>query len=141
MESLFSQMLAALELMPIWFIPTAAGSLAAVLASFFTVAGERGAHGETLQGRSRCACGRQLKVIENIPIFGYLAAGGMARCCQTKIPPHYLLAETLAFIFTAAAFLLSAGLGLTTLVGCQLFAWALARHHAQTRTRGEKGRK
>ena len=49
-------------------------------------------------GRSKCACGRTLKITENIPVVGFLKTKGVAKCCQTKIPSWYFLAELSSFI-------------------------------------------
>ena len=64
----------------------------ACLASFGCVVVER-AGIEGINGRSHCVCGRQLKAWENVPVFGWLRVGGVARCCGAKIPSWYVLAE------------------------------------------------
>jgi prepilin signal peptidase PulO-like enzyme (type II secretory pathway) len=67
--------------------------LGAVFASFGCVVSERVPRGESINGRSHCACGRQLTWWENIPLLGYLSCGGVTRCCQVKLPKRYVLAE------------------------------------------------
>jgi leader peptidase (prepilin peptidase)/N-methyltransferase len=63
------------------------------IASFACVVVERAVTGESINGRSHCACGRQLKVYENVPIAGWLLSRGRARCCGAKLPASYLYAE------------------------------------------------
>jgi prepilin signal peptidase PulO-like enzyme (type II secretory pathway) len=62
-------------------------------ASFACVVVERGRSGESINGRSHCVCGHQLRVWENIPVIGWLSSAGKARCCGARIPAHYLYAE------------------------------------------------
>lgn len=78
------------------------------LASFAGVVIERVPKGESIMGRSHCACGRQLKGYENVPVIGWLAIGGKTKCCGTKLPVWYLLFELGAGLLFAsvAAFLL-----------------------------------
>lgn len=76
--------------------------LAAVLASFGCVVGERGWRGAAT-GRSHCVCGRELHAWENVPIVGWLAAGGRARCCGAPLPARYLWCETGAAVAGAGA--------------------------------------
>jgi leader peptidase (prepilin peptidase)/N-methyltransferase len=54
------------------------------------VVAERVPAGVSINGRSRCACGRQLKARENIPVLGWLAARGVARCCGARLPRRLL---------------------------------------------------
>lgn len=70
-----------------------AALLGGATASFLCVVAERLPRGETLGGRSHCACGRQLTWYENIPILSWVLMRGRAGCCGTRIPVHYLLAE------------------------------------------------
>lgn len=65
----------------------------AVFASFCCVVVERVPRGKSINGRSECVCGRELKAHENVPIFGWLFSGGKARCCGARIPAHYFWAE------------------------------------------------
>lgn len=75
----------------------------AITASFLCVVAERVPRKMSLGGRSHCACGRQLKWRENIPVIGWLRVGGVSRCCNSKIPVFYLAAE----LFLAAAWAVS----------------------------------
>lgn len=88
-----------------------APALGASLASFLCVAAERAPRGLSINGRSKCVCGRQLQVWrngrpENVPIAGWLAARGRTDC-GTTLPAVYLSTEVVAAVgFTAAAVLL-----------------------------------
>lgn len=83
--------------------------LGASLASFGAVVVERTKRGESINGRSHCVCGRQLEWWENIPVVGWVSARGVTRCCQQKIPLHYVVTEVLvgALFAVAAAVLLA----------------------------------
>lgn len=70
--------------------------MGAALASYGCVIAERVPRGETLGGRSHCACGRQLRAVELAPVLGWLACRGRARCCGARLPIGYLVAELLA---------------------------------------------
>jgi prepilin signal peptidase PulO-like enzyme (type II secretory pathway) len=67
--------------------------LGAALASFACVVSERVPAGRGINGRSACACGRQLRLHENVPVVGWLSTGGRARCCGAKLPARYVLWE------------------------------------------------
>lgn len=67
--------------------------LGASIASFLGVVIERVPKGETILGTSHCACGRELKPYENIPVFGWLSIRGTAKCCGSKLPVWYLFFE------------------------------------------------
>ena len=84
----------ALANLPDWWWGLLGGMLGGSLASFLAVVVERVPRGETLTGRSLCACGRVLRATENIPIIGWLAAGGRASCCGARIPAALLAGET-----------------------------------------------
>lgn len=73
-------------------------SIGASLASFGCVVWERTRKGESINGRSKCFCGRQLKWYENVPIIGWLRIGGTTKCCKNKLPLHYLVTEIIGFI-------------------------------------------
>lgn len=89
MEQAVSMVLAA-------FAGAAAGSFSGVVA-------HRAPCGEGLGGRSRCACGRQLSPWENVPVLGYAAARGRARCCGAPIGWWNLGFELLHAAAAAAA--------------------------------------
>jgi prepilin signal peptidase PulO-like enzyme (type II secretory pathway) len=86
--------------------------IAAVFASFFCVVAERVPAGESLMGRSRCVCGRQLSGVENIPILSWVALRGRSRCCGATIPVRYVTAETASAVVGFVA-VLSVGVSLT----------------------------
>lgn len=85
-----------------WFWPAVAGALGAVLASFSCVVAERLPKGLSVSGRSVCVCERQLHWWENVPVLGWLAAGGRARCCGVAIPARYIVCEAAAGATSAA---------------------------------------
>ena len=80
-----------------------AAVMGAALASFGCVVSERVPAGQSIQGRSHCACGRQLRVSENVPVLGWLRARRGAACCGTRPPVRYVLAEAGAGLWGAAA--------------------------------------
>ena len=73
-------------------------ALAAVLAalwgasigSFVGVVADRVPRGESLGGRSHCVCGQPILARDNLPIVGYVARRGRARCCGARIPLRFL---------------------------------------------------
>lgn len=73
------------------------GVVCACVASFACVVAERVPAHRSINGRSECACGRQLKASENIPIVGWLRTGGTSSCCASKLPRSMLFAELAAF--------------------------------------------
>lgn len=76
----------------------------ACVASFCCVVAERVPAHRSLGGRSTCVCGRQLRAHENVPILGWLALRGRARCCGARLPAYYVLAEAgLAAVAALAA--------------------------------------
>lgn len=84
--------------------------LGAAIASFLCVVFERVPRGESINGRSHCVCGRQLKALENVPILSWVTLRGKAPCCGASIPAFYVLAELyLGAAWGAAAALLSVG--------------------------------
>lgn len=76
-----------------WYDAVCAAVLGGLTASFLCVCVERIPRGLSIGGRSRCACGRQLRWSENVPILGWLRVGGVSRCCAAKIPATYVIAE------------------------------------------------
>lgn len=87
------------------------GMLGASLSSFTSVVIERTKRGESINGRSHCVCGRQLKWYENIPIIGWLRIGGVTKCCSTKLPVSYLVGEiVMFFVFAIPTFIVFANL-------------------------------
>jgi leader peptidase (prepilin peptidase)/N-methyltransferase len=119
--------------LPVWYQAVVAFVFGAAIASFLCVVAERLPRREPLGGRSRCACGRQLRASENIPILGWLRVGGRARCCNSRIPPSYLLSELAGGTITAVATVTygSAGAVGAAVVGVAATA-AVAAHRART---------
>lgn len=93
--------------------------LGSSLASFACVVAERVPAGVSVNGRSRCGCGRQLRAVENIPLVGWLRARGVASCCGAKIPARYFYAEAICGLFGAIGGLLILG-GLQGAPGARL---------------------
>jgi hypothetical protein len=85
-------------------IAVSIGLLGAVLASFAAATGSRLATGETLGGRSHCACGRPLRPNELVPVVSYLAHGGRARCCGARIGAESLVGELVGAAVPVIAF-------------------------------------
>lgn len=67
-----------------------AALLGASIGSFLGVVADRVPRGESLGGRSHCACGQPILARDNLPIIGYLARRGRARCCDARIPLRFL---------------------------------------------------
>lgn len=86
--------------------------LGGALASFACVLSERVPAGAPIMGRSHCACRRQLRWFENVPVLGWLSCRGVARCGGAVLPARYVLCE----------------LGLSVAVGlpAALTGWAMA---------------
>lgn len=91
----------------------------AAIASFLCVVAERVPAGESINGRSHCICGQQLKARHNVPILGWLALRGRAKCCGASIPVIYVLAEISLAIWMAVA-LASLGVNAAGLGACVL---------------------
>lgn len=90
--------------------------LGPAIGSFSAVYFERVPRGVGLTGRSKCACGRLLKVTENIPILGYIKVRGVAKCCGKKIPINYLVFEIVFFLVFTLLALISSKIFFLTLV-------------------------
>lgn len=94
-------------LVPTVLLAAYAAVFGAAIASFLGVVGERVPRGESINGRSHCVCGRQLRASENIPVLGWLRARGRAACCGARIPVRYALAEAGLALWFAAVVLVS----------------------------------
>ena len=72
-------------------------ALGLTFGSFLNVVIHRLPRGENLAfPASRCpSCGTPIKGYYNIPVVGWLALRGRARCCKVKISPRYPLVEAL----------------------------------------------
>ncbi len=83
------------------------GLLGACLASFICCVADRKLEGESaFKGRSHCnSCGRQLDILDLIPVVGYLISKGKCRQCSAKIPARYPIFEALLAIAYVLAFL------------------------------------
>lgn len=103
----------------------AAGLLGLIFGSFGTVAAYRIPRRETIvTGRSKCPhCGRQIKAIENVPVFSYLALRGRCPGCGVAISPRYPLTELVTGVLFALA-VAEFGLTLTAAVYAAFF-WVL----------------
>jgi leader peptidase (prepilin peptidase) / N-methyltransferase len=86
-----------------WYVATMGAILGSITASFLCVVAERVPRGLSIGGRSKCVCGRQLLIRENLPVIGWLVARGQARCCGAKIPMVYFGAEVVLGAAWAAA--------------------------------------
>jgi leader peptidase (prepilin peptidase)/N-methyltransferase len=103
----------------------------ACLASFTCVCAERVPARRTLNGRSTCVCGRQLRALENIPVMSWVALRGRSSCCGVRIPVFYVLAEALSALCFALAVVLPtvvmgavdvAAVGVVLVVGLRRYA-------------------
>jgi leader peptidase (prepilin peptidase)/N-methyltransferase len=77
----------------------------AVIGSFLNVCIYRLPRGESIVSPgSRCPeCGRQLSIIDNVPLISYVALRGRCRRCGGRISPRYPLVELLnAVLFVLA---------------------------------------
>ena len=80
-------------------------ALGAVCASFAGVVVARLYTRQNMfSGRSRCdACGKPLPVLSLVPIVSYVALGGRARCCRSRLSPVSPISElVLAGLFYAS---------------------------------------
>ena len=78
-----------------------------VFTSFFDVVGTRLPKGESLLGRSHCEqCHHQLRLLDVIPILGYLNNHGKCRSCQAKIPYYHPLIELFGGLLFVIAYLI-----------------------------------
>ncbi|MES2931570.1 MAG: prepilin peptidase [Patescibacteria group bacterium] len=81
--------------------------LGAVMASFMAVIAERLHTGQSwIKGRSACnSCGRELVVLDLIPILSWLVTRGRCRTCCARIPAAYAIGEAILGILFALAVL------------------------------------
>jgi prepilin signal peptidase PulO-like enzyme (type II secretory pathway) len=102
------------------------GFFGACVGSFLAVVAERLPAKQSLMGRSHCVCGRQLLMLENIPIFSFTALRGRSRCCKVTIPAWYLLCEVVCAVLGIVAFVtlsVVAGQSLSVAFGAASVAW------------------
>ena len=97
--------------------------LALLLGSFINLASDRLPRGESLiRPRSHCRyCGRQLGVLDLIPVAGYLIRGGRCATCHTSIGVSSPLVEAAAGASMAVS-LIALGLWPGGVVGIVLVA-------------------
>ncbi len=71
-----------------------AGLVGLCIGSFLNVCAHRLPRGESVVSPgSRCACGQPIPAWLNLPLLGWLALGGKARCCGARISIRYPLLE------------------------------------------------
>jgi prepilin signal peptidase PulO-like enzyme (type II secretory pathway) len=76
------------------------------MASFGQLVATRLPNNESIQGRSYCPnCRAQLRIIDIIPLLGYLFNKGRCHICNEKISGFYLLVEALGGLLYTGAFL------------------------------------
>lgn len=101
------------------FIPVALFALGAIVASFVGVVVARLNTGQRiLTGRSRCdACDTPLTWLALVPLISFLASGGRAHCCGTRLSLSAPCTELLlGGLFAFAYFRLGAALALPLLL-------------------------
>lgn len=97
-------------------------------ASFVCVVLERRLEGRKPDGRSVCACGRQIPMYRNVPVISWLVQGGRAACCGLRIPLWYLGAEV-ATVATALVLAITPAHWLGGLLGIALAIGGLWHWH------------
>jgi leader peptidase (prepilin peptidase)/N-methyltransferase len=90
--------------LPDWFWMGVGVSLGLVFGSFLNVVIYRLPRGENLAfPASHCPqCGTPIRVLDNLPLLGWLLLRGRARCCKAPIPPRYPLVELLGGLLGGA---------------------------------------
>lgn len=80
--------------------------LGVTLSSFFQLVGERVPAHNHINGRSKCdSCNHSLRLIDVIPILGFLLNAGRCHYCKQKINLKYLFIEILGGIMFALSYL------------------------------------
>lgn len=88
--------------------------MGASIGSFFNVVVmRRDSEVKFYQGRSKCGnCGKELGVLDLIPIFSYIGLKGKCKSCGSSLTVKYLIGELLGAIsFTATYILYGIGVG------------------------------
>jgi len=112
-----------LAALPPWAGAAAGALLGAIAGSFIATLVIRLPQGREIGGRSACdKCGRQLLVIELVPILSYAWLRGRCRSCAHPIHPRHPLIELAAAALGAVAFAFIPG---WDGVAGALFAWTL----------------
>jgi leader peptidase (prepilin peptidase)/N-methyltransferase len=81
--------------LPYWFVAGLAIALGLVWGSFLNVVIHRVPREQSLvrPGSSCPRCGAAIRIYDNVPVLGWLALRGKARCCGARISPRYPLVE------------------------------------------------
>jgi leader peptidase (prepilin peptidase)/N-methyltransferase len=99
-----STLLAEIEAMAPWFLPTGAFIFGAIIGSFLNVVIYRIPAGKSIvTPGSHCACGQPITWNHNIPIVSWILLRGRANCCGQPYSIRYPFVEAL----TATLFLLA----------------------------------
>jgi len=87
-----------------WFVWLFAFAWGAAWGSFFNVAIYRWPRGmSVVSPPSHCpGCGQPIRVLNNVPILGWLFLGGKASCCGSAISPRYPFVELLTAVLAVA---------------------------------------
>ena len=90
----------------VWYFPTLAFSIGAIVGSFLNVVIHRYPREESVVfPPSRCPhCGNRIRPWDNIPILAYLWLLGRCRDCRATISPRYPLVELANALFYVAIF-------------------------------------
>ena len=80
--------------------------LGALFTSFYQVIADRIPNHESINGRSYCpSCHHQLRMIDILPIFGYLMNLGKCHFCQERIPISHLIMEMIGGLLFLGSYL------------------------------------
>ncbi|MCH2109116.1 MAG: prepilin peptidase [Polyangiaceae bacterium] len=92
--------------LPSWFLLATILPIGACVGSFLNVVIYRLPKGMSLASPpSTCpACSARIRATDNIPVIGWLALRGKARCCQTPISPRYPLVELAGLLLAWALY-------------------------------------
>lgn len=73
--------------------------IGAASASLLCLVVDRARSGDRLTtARSRCVCGRELRLFEVLPVISWIALRGRSRCCSSPLPWRWPLEELLGGI-------------------------------------------
>ncbi len=75
---------------------------------------------------SHCpVCGHRLGLLENIPLLGWVLAGGRCRHCKTAIPVRYLALEAVSLGWAAGCLVAFGASAPLAVIGWSVFGWFL----------------